>query len=448
MNSHLPITTYGCIAEHLAHSFSGVIHKKISDKLSLSSPDLAYDYALQELRPDEVADFLTRRAFCGINVTIPYKQTVMPYLDELTDTARAIGAVNTIVNRNGRLIGDNTDFFGMQYLLGTLGLDLTGKKVLIFGTGGTSRTAMAVAKAAGASPILKFSRTEREGALSYDALPLHADADIIINTTPAGMYPRDEGCPLPEGLTLADFPCLSGVVDAVYHPLRTELVMQALERGVPAVGGLAMLVAQAAAATERFLDCHIDASIVSEVIAEVQASKENVVLIGMPGCGKTTVGRLLADCLDRPLLDTDEAIVRRVGAIPEYILTHGEAAFRALESEVICEEIAPESGVIIATGGGAVLRDDNVRRLKRNGRLVFLDRPLSALAVTPDRPLSASPDALRRRFEERYGRYLAVADVRVEVMQGETAEQTEGRVVRELFEKRPLTIPQKLSKKE
>lgn len=423
------ITTYGCIAEHLGHSFSGVIHQILSDKLSVGSPDLAYDYALQELRPDEVADFLTRRAFCGINVTIPYKQTVIPHLDELTDTARAIGAVNTIVNRDGRLVGDNTDFFGMQYLLGTIGLDLTGKKVLIFGTGGTSRTATAVAKAGGATQILKFSRTAKEGALSYDDLPLHTDADIIINTTPVGMYPHDEGCPLPDGLTLSHFPRLSGVVDAIYHPLRTELVMQAQELGIPATGGLAMLVAQAAAATERFLDCRIDTDIVARVIAEVQASKENIVLIGMPGSGKTTVGRLLSARLGRPFLDTDEAIARRIGSISDYILTHGEAAFREREAEVIREEIARESGAIIATGGGAILRDENVRRLKRNGRLVFLDRPLAALIATPDRPLSSDPDALRRRFEERYDRYLSVADAHLPIADGESAEETVERIV-------------------
>lgn len=429
MNSHPPITTYGCIAEHLGHSFSGEIHRLLSQALAAKDDRLAYQYHLQELHSDEVDDFLSHRAFRGINVTIPYKQTVIPYLDDLTDTARAIGAVNTIVNRDGRLIGDNTDFFGMQYLLSTAGLDLKGKKVLIFGTGGTSRTAEAVAMAGGAKQILKFSRTEREGALSYDDLPLHTDADVIINTTPVGMYPNDEGCPLPDGLTLSHFPRLSGVVDAIYHPLRTELVMQTLELGIPATGGLAMLVAQAAAATEQFLDCHIDAEIVESVITEVQASKENIVLIGMPGCGKTTVGRLLADRLDRPLLDTDEAIARRVGSISDYILTHGEAAFRELEAEVIRHEIARESGVIIATGGGAVLRDENVRRLKRNGRLVFLDRPLSALMATPDRPLSSDPDALHRRYEERYDRYLAVADVHLPIADGESAEETAERIV-------------------
>ena len=443
MNRFAPIQTFGCIAEHLGHSFSGVIHQLLSQKLAIGSPDLAYDYTLQELRPDEVEDFLRRRAFRGINVTIPYKQTVIPHLDELTDTARAIGAVNTVVNRGGRLIGDNTDFYGMQYLLGTVGIDLEDQKVLIFGTGGTSRTATAVAMAGGARQILKFSRTAREGALPYDALSRHTDANIIINTTPAGMYPNDEGCPLPDGLTLANFPSLSGVVDAIYHPLRTELVMQALSLGIPATGGLAMLVAQAAAATERFLDCHVPPDVVSGVIAEVQASKENIVLVGMPGCGKTTVGRLLSERLGRPLLDTDEAITARVGSVSDYILTHGEAAFREVEAAIIREEIASQSGVIIATGGGAILRDENVRRLKRNGKLVFLDRPLESLLATPDRPLSSDPDALRRRFEERYDRYRTVADVHLVVPESESAKETMRRIVEDFLKEVPHT-PQEL----
>ncbi|MBQ7398730.1 MAG: shikimate dehydrogenase [Clostridia bacterium] len=432
MNHLAPITTYGCIAEHLGHSFSGEIHRLLSQALAAKDDRLAYQYHLQELRPDEVEGFFRRRAFCGINITIPYKQVIIPMLDELTDVARDIGAVNTVVNRDGRLIGDHTDFYGMRYLLSGANIDLSDKKVLIFGTGGTSNTAFAVAKHGGAKQILKFSRTARDGALSYDDLPLHTDADVIINTTPAGMYPNDEGCPLPEGLTLADFPALCGVVDAIYHPLRTELIMAARQLGIPATGGLPMLVAQAAAATERFLDCTVDAAIIADVVETLQRQKENIVLIGMPGCGKTTVGNLLSERLGRPLLDTDEAIARRVGSVPDYLRAQGEAAFRDLEAAVIREDIAPESGVIIATGGGAVLRDENVRRLKRNGTLVFLDRPLSALMATPDRPLSSDSNALRRRFEERYDRYCAVADVHLVVPDGESAEETMERV-RETF---------------
>lgn len=432
MSNFTPISTYGCIAEHLGHSFSGVIHRMLSDRLASRAPELSYDYRLQELTPDQVSDFFHRRAFRGINVTIPYKQVIIPLLDELSDTARAIGAVNTVTNRGGRLIGDNTDFYGMQYLLSTVGIDLSGKKVLIFGTGGTSNTAFAVARHAGAKQILKFSRTEKDGALSYADLARHTDADIIINTTPAGMYPNDEGNPLPNGMTLADFSQLSGVMDAIYHPLRTELVMQAKERGIAATGGLAMLVAQAAAATERFLDCRVPPEIVTDVIDTLSAQKENIVLIGMPGCGKTSVGKLLSEWLARPLFDTDEAITRRVGCISDYILAHGEAAFREIEAEVIRDEIAPLCGAIIATGGGAILRDDNVRRLRRNGRLVFLDRPLDALVATADRPLSSNADALRKRYEERYDRYCAIADLHLVISADETEQRSAQRVTEHL----------------
>ena len=428
MNIH-PITTYGCIAEHLGHSFSGVIHRMLSDRLSLRTPELAYDYRLQELSPDQVADFFRRREFCGINVTIPYKQVILPLLDELTDTARDVGAVNTVLCRNGRFIGDNTDVYGMEYLLRRAGMSLTDKKILIFGTGGTSNTAYAVATRAHAKQILKFSRTAKDGALSYADLARHTDADVIINTTPAGMYPNDEGNPLPDGVTLSDFSHLSGVADAVYHPLRTELVLQAKSLGIPATGGLAMLVAQAAAATERFLDCHIPSDIVTDVIDALQAQKENVVLIGMPGCGKTTVGAMLSERMSRVVLDTDDAIVRRIGNISDYMSKQGEAAFREIEAEAIREEICRESGVIIATGGGAILRDENVRRLKRNGTLIFLDRPLEALIATPDRPLSANPEALRARFLERYDRYCAVADVHLAIPADESPETTVQRIL-------------------
>jgi shikimate dehydrogenase len=242
------------------------------------------------------------------------------------------------------------------------------------------------------------------------------------------MYPNN-------GESLVDLSRLPGlrcVLDLIYNPSYTKLLLDARALGLRCENGLSMLVAQAAAATERFLGCRVDADIIASVIAEVQSSKQNIVLIGMPGCGKTTVGNLLSGRLDRPLLDTDEAITRRVGSISDYIMTHGEEAFRKLEAEVIRDEIAPESGAIIATGGGAILRDENVRRLKRNGTLVFLDRPLSALMATPDRPLSSDPDALRRRYEERYDRYCAVADVHLVVPDGESAEETVERV-RETF---------------
>lgn len=431
MNYMGTITEYGCIAEHLGHSFSGEIHHLLGLALSHDGKDEpCYRYTLQELRPDELADFLKQKSFRGINVTIPYKQAVMPYLDELTDIAREIGAVNTIINRDGRLIGDNTDFYGMSYLIASSGVDLQNKKVLIFGTGGTSKTAHAVAKHMGAREILKVSRQRKEGCLTYDKLFLHTDAEIIINTTPVGMFPRDEACPLPADLSLSDFKGLCGVFDAVYHPLRTELVLAAKALKIPATGGLAMLVAQAAAATERFLGYSVSDDIIRQITRTLNAQKQNIVLIGMPACGKTTVGQLLSQTLGRELIDTDEEITRAVGMTPgDYITKYGEAAFRKVEAEVIRDKIAPMSGVIVATGGGAVLDAQNVKRLKRNGVLCFLDRPLNSLQATKDRPLSADPKLLRRRYEERYDIYCSAADVRLPIDENETPDATARRIL-------------------
>lgn len=426
------ITEYGCIAEHLGHSFSGEIHRLLGLALAgNAATGPCYSYVLQELKPEQISDFFKRRSFLGINVTIPYKQTVIPYLDELTDIAREIGAVNTIINRDGRLIGDNTDFFGMRYALSLAGIDLKGKKVLILGTGGTSNTACAVAKHQGARTVLKVSRRPQDGCITYDELAAHTDAQIIMNTTPAGMFPNDECSPLPSNVSLADFKSLCGVFDAIYHPLRTELISSAMALGIPATGGLSMLVAQAAAATERFLNRSVSECVIARVLGEVEKQKQNIVLIGMPASGKTTVGKLLSQALDRELFDTDEEFARMLDVTPaEYITRHGEAEFRKLEADVIRNRIAPLSGVVIATGGGAILNDDNVRRLKRNGRLYFLDRSLESLETTPDRPLSANKELLRRRYEERYERYLTAADTRVEIKNGEEPSTTAAKILK------------------
>ena len=420
------ITAYGCIGERLGHSFSGEIHRMIGQALAeKGEPNAPYDYVLEEIAPENLEAFLSRRAICGINVTIPYKQSVMPYLDELTEVARQIGAVNTVVSRKGRLVGDNTDFYGLRHLLSTQGIDLKGKKVLIFGTGGTSNTAYAVAKDAGAKEILKVSRQSMEGCVTYDSLTSHTDANVIINTTPVGMYPNDEGNPLPEGVSLSMFPALCGVVDVVYHPLRTNLVLQAKELGIAATGGLAMLVAQAVAAAERFLDRSIAPEIIDRITKTIEKQKENLVLIGMPGSGKSTVGKLLSEWTGRRLIDTDEEFYKSTGVLPgAYIQANGETDFRAREAEVIRDAVAMTSGGVVATGGGAVLSDVNVRALKRNGRLIFLDRPLEALVGTSDRPLSANAEQLRRRYEERYDRYCAVADEHWHIALGESPEQT------------------------
>ena len=388
---------YGCIGEHLPHSFSREIHGEIG----------GYAYDLKELTPQELPAFLTEKDFCGINVTIPYKQAVIPFLDGIDDTAREIGAVNTVVNRNGQLRGYNTDLDGLVRLIRRIGLDLRNRKVLILGTGGTSRTAAFAARRLGASEILKVSRTAREGAVSYEtALRDHQDAEVILNTTPCGMYPEPDAQPLP----LKPFTRLQGVVDAIYNPLRSRLVLEAQSLGLPAEGGLYMLVAQAVRASELFLDTSYPEEMTGRIFQSILRRKENIVLIGMPGSGKSAVGRELARRTGRPLADTDLLIGQRAGkTIPEIFRDSGEKVFRDLESEVI-RELAVRGGQVLSTGGGAVLRPENVTFLRQNGRLFWLDRNPDLLVPTEDRPLADTREKMKQLYLQREPVYRAAAD--------------------------------------
>ena len=391
------MSRYGCIGKTLTHSFSKEIHTRLAD----------YAYELIELSEEELGPFLTAKEFAAINVTIPYKQAVIPYLEEISDVARRIGAVNTIVHREGKLYGYNTDYYGMKALTMRLDLDLQGKKVLVLGTGGTSKTACVMAEDLGAAQVLTVSRRAAEGVITYaDAVTTHTDAAIIINTTPCGMYPDCVATPI----DLTPFTALEGVVDAVYNPLCTNLVLEAKARGLKAEGGLYMLAMQAVVAAERFLDTNIEASVADRVYSDVLASKENIVLIGMPGCGKSTVGKQLA-ARGYTLIDTDTEVEKRCGcAIKDLIATKGEGYFRDLETAVI-RDLSTQNGLVIATGGGAVLRQENVKFLKRNGRLFFLDVPLSRLQATADRPLSDTADKLAALYEQRIDIYRTAADV-------------------------------------
>ena len=388
---------YGLIGEHLPHSFSKIIHEKLAP----------YSYELHELRPDEVDSFMRGKEFKGINVTIPYKQTVIPYLDEISDQARSIGAVNTVVNRNGRLCGYNTDYFGMKSLIERLGIDPAGKKVLILGTGGTSKTAFAVATDMGASEVYKVSRTGKEGVPTYEeAYERHTDAQIIINTTPCGMYPAIDDCPL----DLSRFPDLCGVIDAIYNPLRTVLILEAQKRGIPAEGGLYMLVVQAVYAAELFADRKIESEKTDQVFKEILNSKRNIVLSGMSLAGKTTLGTLLAKKLDRVLEDTDQMIIRKEQRpITEIFATDGEKYFRDLETEM-ARTLAPQTGLVIATGGGAILRQENVDALKKNGCIIFLDRPFDQILPADDRPLANTREKVAALLKVRYPIYKSVCD--------------------------------------
>ncbi len=386
----------GLLGASVAHSWSPRLHAAFAD----------YAYRLYEVPPAELAAFFAAGDFDALNVTMPYKQAVIPFLQELSPLARRIGAVNTLWRRpDGSLYGDNTDYAGFACLLDTAGMDVTGKKVLVLGSGGASRTVQAVLADRRAGEVTVISRT---GENHYENIGRHADAQILINTTPVGMYPHGEGCPV----DLDVFPALQGVADVIYNPLRTALVGEARRRGIPAVGGLTMLVAQAAAACERFTGDRLPDGAIDRVRREVEAERRNIVLIGMPGCGKSVAGAELARQMGRAFVDLDAVVTERTGHTPEEILTaDGETAFRQAEHETVCA-VGQRTGLVIATGGGVVTRPDNYQPLAQNGVLICLRRDAGELA-TAGRPLSqGDPAALARQREGLYRRF---SDAAVEV---------------------------------
>ena len=386
---------YGLIGERLGHSHSPRLHALLGDA----------DYALCPMPPEALPAFLAARDFCGINVTIPYKRDVMAACDALGDTARAIGSVNTIVKRaDGSLYGDNTDAYGFAKMAQAAGVTFAGKKVLVLGSGGTGRTACHVVRQAGGQVVV-ISRT---GENSYESLKGHTDAQVLINTTPVGMYPKVDEAPV----DLAMFPSLTAVLDVVYNPLRTKLLQQAQARGIPCAGGLAMLVWQAVRARELFDGVPVADALARNAGATLRREVSNLVLVGMPGSGKTTVGRRCAAMLGMQAVDTDVEIERRAGKHPKAIITEdGEAAFRALETDVVAE-LGSRHGLVIATGGGAVLRPENRLHLRMNSVVAHITRPLERLS-TGGRPLSQSPGALAQLLAEREPIYRAVADFTV-----------------------------------
>ena len=380
---------YGLLGEKLGHSFSPQIHRALA----------GYDYQLLPTPPEAVEDLFARRAFQGLNVTIPYKRMVMPLCDETDPRAAAIGAVNTVVNRNGRLTGYNTDIDGFLYMARRAGVDMAGKKVVILGSGGTSRTARAAAGELGAREIVTVSR---HGEDNYQNPSRHADAQVLVNTTPVGMYPNWGQSPV----SLESFPALEGVLDVVYNPLRTALLLQAEERGLPRSCGLPMLVAQAKRAAELFTGQNINDSRTEAVLHGLREQLTSIVLIGMPGCGKTTVGRALAEKLGRTFVDLDGEIVRRAGtSIPEIFAREGEAGFRERESALV-RDFGARTGLVISTGGGVVTRPENRAPLRQNGVIFHLLRNPASLP-TEGRPLSqaTAPEELWRRREPLYAAF-------------------------------------------
>ena len=386
----------GLLGGRLGHSYSPAIHAMLGD----------YEYRLCEKTPEEVGRFLTGGDFDGLNVTIPYKKTVMPFCAELSETARRVGCVNTIVRRpDGTLFGDNTDVFGFSQMVLHSGVPVQGRKALVFGSGGASGTACDVLRRMGAE-VVQISRSGKD---NYENLERHADAQILVNTTPLGMYPNNGTAPV----TLERFPDCALVLDVVYNPDKTELILRAEEAGVPvAVGGLEMLVAQAVYAAEYFLSRKFDdaAGEIGRITAALRRDMLNVALIGMPSSGKSTVGRALAEKLGKKFIDLDEEIVKADGrSIPDIFAAEGEDGFRAKESAQTAR-FAKEGRQLLSCGGGIIKRGENLRALHQNGVVLFLDRPLDALTVGGGRPLSSSTEALKKMEAERRPLYLAAAD--------------------------------------
>lgn len=387
---------YGLLGKSLKHSFSPQIHAMLGD----------YEYRLFEIEPEGLDAFFTNRKWDGVNVTIPYKKAVLPYLDACSSSAEKIGSVNTIVaGKDGKLTGYNTDYDGFLYLIKLSGVEVRNKKCLVLGTGGASLTVNAVLRDSGARQIINISRS---GENNYNNIQRHYDADVIINTTPVGMYPNNLAAPL----ALDGFENLCGVLDIIYNPAKTKLIADAQARGIPAASGLSMLVAQAKRAAELFLNQNISDEKIKEIYNKLSFELTNIVLIGMPGSGKTTVGKTLAHILGRPLTDTDELIVRQHGkSIPEIFAEGGEGLFRRYEHNAVCEA-GKQSGQIIATGGGVVVTPENRMPLQQNGTLVFLNRDVSVLPRT-GRPLSQNAD-LHAMYCKRLPLYKDFCDFEID----------------------------------
>lgn len=381
----------GLLGGKLGHSYSPQIHSHLGN----------YTYDLFEKTPAQLAEFLKYGDFSGLNVTIPYKKDVIPYCDELSDCAKKLGAVNTIVKRSdGTLLGHNSDYFGFRALLDRSGLCVSGKKVLVLGSGGASATVTAVLHELQALVIV----VSRSGKNNYDNLSLHRDAAVIVNTTPVGMYPHTGVSPI----DLGNFPHLEGVLDVIYNPAKTQLLLDAESRGLVNENGLWMLVAQAKESAEWFTGTSISNDRIAEIHAILKKQMENIVLIGMPGCGKTTLGKLIAQKLDKTFVDVDIEIENLAGiSIPEIFKKYGEARFRQYETTVL-KELGKKSGLIIATGGGCVTRPENYPLLHQNGCILWIQRQTSSLP-TDGRPLS-DPSKMEEMYRMRKPMYQAFSD--------------------------------------
>lgn len=392
---------YGLIGERLGHSFSKIIHEQLAD----------YTYTLHPLDQKAFVEFMEKRDFKAINVTIPYKQAVIPYLDHMDKKATDIQAVNTIYRKNGKLYGTNTDYDGFCYTLKKHDIHVKDKKVLICGDGGAAQAVKAVLRDKGCKEIISVRRTPTSTTISYEeAVRKHFDCEVIINTSPCGMYPNHLGLPL----NLDDFPQCKAVVDIIYNPLSTRLCVQAKRRNLQYAGGLEMLVAQAKYAVTFFTQQTLSDSVIEPMVKQLLSQKRNIVLIGMPSCGKTTIAKALAQQMKREYIDLDEMIVQQKHcSISTIINEYGEAQFRRWEHEAVTE-ISQRQGLIIATGGGVVKNPLNMEYLAMNGTIFYIKRDLSKLSVDDNRPLSSSKQAIAALWEERKALYSLYADYEID----------------------------------
>lgn len=394
---------YGLIGEHLGHSFS----KQIQTRIAVIENVKDYDYQLVELDKEEFKEFMEKKDFTGINVTIPYKKDVIPYLDEMDESAKAIDAVNTIINVDGKLKGYNTDFGGFLYMVKAHNVHMEGKKVLIIGNGGACAAVKAVCEHENAKAIVIVSRSSDRGAIGYDEMyTSHLDADIVVNTSPVGMFPNITNAPI----DVSWFHKLECVLDVVYNPILTRLCFEAQEADIKRVIGLEMLIAQAKYTFEIFENMSFDDSIIDEIKKEMLKDRCNIVLIGMPSAGKTTIGKMLEEKLGKEFFDLDDMIIAKAGkSIPEIFQESGETGFRAIETEVAIEA-SKMNNKIIATGGGTIKHKVNMDFLRLNGITIFIDRDVDKLISSdPNRPLSSSKLALQQMHKERYPLYQKYA---------------------------------------
>ncbi len=392
---------YGLIGKTLSHSFSPEIHNRLT----------GVKYELKELKENEVDSFFKQKNFKGINVTVPYKVKALEYLDVLSFVAKRTGTVNTVINKDGLLYGYNTDYMGLMALVEKSGVAVKGKNVLILGSGGTSGTAFCLFGDLGAKSIIRVSRSKKDGFITYDEIKkVNDNTDILVNTTPVGMYKDTDKCPL----DLKDFTNLSAVFDVIYNPYKTRLITDAEDMGIKAFGGLYMLIAQAVCSEELFLSKEYGKGITDKLYFDIKESKRNIVLIGMPSSGKTTQGKTLAKIKNRKFYDTDRLLFEKYGKTPEEIIKEeGEESFRNKESEII-KEISKENSAVISVGGGAVLRNENMRFLRQNGIMVYLKKSLNKLKALGNRPLSDTYEKLEKIYYERKDLYEKYADITVD----------------------------------